>query len=196
MSIRDNLFDNPSQLMKELFSMIDDEKKRMYSNKLVSNEQWASFYGQLSDAIYKNAKDKNLDAVIDNLFGIHNILKSVKLPGDFEKRALEKFYITLDIPYEDYMFSDIDKETGEKENECPECEKEDECPECEKEDEKCMDCVDIDAQEVLAESVNNILQKIADSLGRNGNHDAAYLVERTIHSIHREAESGKLLDNK
>ena len=187
MSIRDNLFDNPSQLMKELFSMIDDEKKRIYSNKLINDEQWASFYGQLSDAIYKNAKDKNLDAVIDNLFGIHNILKSVKLPGDFEKHALEKFYITLDIPYEDYMFSDIDKETGEKENECPECEKE---------DEKCMDCVNIDAQEILAESVNNILQKIADSLGRSGNHDAAYLVERTIHSIHREAESGKLLDNK
>jgi len=150
------------------------------------------------------------------------LLKSITLPGDFEKYTVgspgelgEKFYIAIDLPYEGEKFYDLSsllegKGMGrggppssgpnplcpfkeEEEEEKKEEHEHEEEHKHEKENE-CEDCSDDgeNVQDILADAVNVHLKKIAELLGRKGDHEAAYMVERTIRSISREAENGKL----
>jgi len=97
----------------------------------------------------------------------------------------EKFYIALDLPYDGEKFHDLSSLHEDKEEEPKECP---ECEEREKEEQECETCGceesdDITPQEILVGSTNSLLKKIANKLGDEGNHRAAYLVERTIRSI-------------
>lgn len=179
MSIRDNILNNPKYVLSMVLELIDDEKSRILANKLADQEHWHNFFGPVKTMILKDAKlHRNSEKTVSQLLGMHNLLKSIKLPGDFEKIAEEKLYIILDTPYEE----SVEKDIVEK----------DECVECKKENEECEECEEENVEDILANAVNIHLQKIAETLANKGNHKAAYLVERTIRSISMEAENGKL----
>lgn len=194
MNIRDALLENKNFVTYTLAGLVEVERDRILSSELATKSQLSSL-SDVTEYMVKMAKSQNTDVLVNSLANLCTLLKSIQLPGDFERYAeQEEFYIALEIPYEDEKPCDLSLQKDDK-KECPEC------PECKKEnkeedDDDCMECEDTDAQEVLAESVNVLLRKIANSLGDKGDHEAAYLVERTIRSINGEAENGKLLDKR
>lgn len=205
MNIRDALLEDKNFVTYTLAALVEVERDRIISNGLATKSQLSSL-SDVTEYIVKMAKNKNTDVLVNSLANLCTMLKSITLPGDFEKYTMggspgdpgEKFYIALDLPYEGDKFYDLSSLLEGKKEECVECEKEqkeekEKQEEKEKEDE-CEDCADDseNVQDILADAVNNHLQKIAESLGDKGDHEAAYLVERTIRSINREAENGKL----
>jgi hypothetical protein len=206
MNIRDALLENKNFVTYTLAGLVEVERDRILSTGLATESQLSSL-ADVTEYMVKMAKSGNTDVLVNTLANLCTSLKHVQLPGDFEKFAEEEFYIVLDLPYEDeeeVIGMGRGGPPGSGPNpKCPLKEKEEEKEEEEEEEEEehhkheheeeCEDCDDtIVAQEVLAESVNNLLIKIANVLGDKGDHEAAYMVERTIRSITREAENGKL----
>lgn len=200
MNIRDALLENKNFVTYTLAALVEVERDRIISNGLATKSQLSSL-ADVTEYMVKMAKSKNTDILVNSLASLCTLLKSIQLPGDFEKYTVgspgelgEKFYIALDLPYEGEKFYDLSSLPKDK-KECPECEKEEEekKEKDEEEEDECEDCADDEnVQDILADVVNKHLQKIANLLGNKGDHEAAYLVERTIRSISREAESGKL----
>lgn len=203
MNIRDYLLEDTHFILQTLAGLVEIERDRIVSNGLAKRSQLSSL-SDVTEYIVKMAGDKKTNVALNSMANLITLLKDIQLPGDFEKSTIgapgglgEKFYIALDLPYEGEQFHDLSsiiKDTGKKEK-CHECEEEqneeednedhvEECDgNCEEEDE---------SQEILAEVINNHLYKIADYLGRRGDHEAAYLVERTIKDIEVEAKDKKL----
>jgi hypothetical protein len=230
MNIRDALLEDKNFVTYTLAALVEVERDRIVSNGLATESQLSSL-ADVTEYMVKMAKSRRTDILVNSLANLCTLLKSIKLPGDFEKYTVdspgelgEKFYIALDLPYDGDKFYDLSSILeGKKEHSEEEEENEEEeiigmgrggpqgsgpnplCPHKHKDEEKkdkkedeCEDCTDDgeNVQDILAEAVNNHLQKIAESLGDKGDHEAAYLVERTIRSIGREAEKGKLFGNK
>ena len=177
-------------MVSAIFAVIEDEKKRISGSKLANKEQWSLFFKPIRAAIIKGAeKSRDWRSTINQLANLHNLLKTIKLPGDFEKYASdEKFYVALDLPYEGeqlYDLSSLLKGKGARDENEDEKEEEEEKNE-ERHSDECMLCTESDnSEQILAIAVNKYLTKIAHELGNNGNHEAAYLVERTIQKLPR-----------
>jgi hypothetical protein len=202
MNIHNALLENKNFVTYTLAGLVEVERDRILSTGLATPNQLSSL-SDVTEYMVKMAKSGNTDVLVNSLANLCTLLKSIKLPGDFEKYTIgspsglgEEFYIALDLPYDGEKFHDLSSITKDKEDdgeeECVECEKES------KEEDKCEDCADDseNVQDILADAVNVHLKKIAEALGDKGDHEAAYLVERTMRSINREAENGKLFGNK
>jgi len=189
-----NVLDNPKFVALSLVDMINDERKRIVASGLASKEDVGLVFGPLSAGVIKVAQ-ANMDwrPVVTTLSQVHDILGEIKLPGDFVRLAADALMLDLgnlpkleDEEYEKKFYDlsgIIEKLKGMR----PAAEIE-VLPEPTHEHEHTHeDLIDDDyskiAQIDLAEQVATHLEKIAYTLGRDGNHSAAYLVERTIREL-------------
>jgi hypothetical protein len=140
--------------------MIKDEGNRIVTAGLVKNPKELSDYinPKLSDVL-KMTANKNI--ILGALAEVHNTLQSVKLPGDFKKISTSNNILSDiiednvdDIKPLDQVLNGIVHD----------------------------DSVDKKVEERLA-NLNSKLYKIAYDLGKNGHHEAAYLIERAITKI-------------
>lgn len=194
MNIRENLLEDKLFLATTIIGLIDDEKIRIYDHNLANRDQWISSVKPITESILKNAyQHRNWKIAINHLSGLHNLLKSIVLPGDFEKYTSDqKFYIALDLPYEGEQFYDLssilkkdDKGDKDKKEECTECEKEDKIDD-KPEECDCTACSSDQYGKMLVASVGGYLKKVAEMCGSEGRHDSAYMIEKTIRTMIRK----------
>lgn len=90
MSVYDVL-ENPSFVAQSLVDMIANERNRIVASKLVPNDKLKIVVGNAVDGIMKVAKkNNNRSLALLKLSELHDLLKSIRLPGDFEKLAAEE----------------------------------------------------------------------------------------------------------
>ena len=198
MDIRENLLENKHFLLQALAGLIEIERERILKSGLATEAQLNALTDSMEYLTKLGKKYPKSNVVLNTMANLCTELKSIQLPGDFEKRAAEeKFYIALDLPYEGEQFYDLssilkDKKLKEEiEEELEEVEKE-ECVECEKEKKEEEEIEREAAQKILADAVNKHLISIAHILGNKGEHEAAFLVERTAQKIQTAAERNEL----
>lgn len=171
-------FTNKQYFLSVAADLINDEQKRILSSGLATEEMLSDFFTN-----YIN----NADSSIECLAKIHAQLQSIKLPNDFRKMAAdEKFYQSVKAPYKGEKFYDLsslkpdvdaklEKQLEKALKEYIETE--------EVEEDHLEDCACDSCDDVIATTINRQLEKIASSLGARGQHEAAYLIEKTIRSI-------------
>jgi hypothetical protein len=159
-------------------SLVRDEGKRIVASGLASPDE---FNGLLKNALREVSNKSDLDKklLLDALSTLHNDLLRIKLPGDFKKATAEleeKLFIILDLPEEQdgEQVYDLSEILNTKEIVIEEPKEDGE----EKEDED-----DSAKDKITADEVINKLQKIAYELGRMGDHEGAYKIERMIRKI-------------
>lgn len=191
MDTRDYLIEDRHFLVQALAGLVEIEQQRIVKGGIATKSQLKSLSSIASYLVDLAKKQQKTSVPLNTLANLCTMLKSIQLPGDFEKYTIgsgpgdlgEKFYIALDLPYEGEQFYDLSsilKKRDEKEEDKDEEEKnEKESEECEC-DCGCMECSASDKTELVINAVSKCLHKIARSLGDSGNHEAAYLVERTI----------------
>lgn len=172
------MFINNEYLAKLLASLVRDEGKRIVSSGLANVDELNCLFKNALGKIVKDKSALNEKLLLDTLSTLHNDLLKVKLPGDFKdvtEEIDEKLVLILDVS--DIMgekstscSSDISKNNDES---IIEIVLED--PEDEEEGEE---DIDKEANEVVSK-----LQKVAQDLGRIGNHSAAYNIERMIKEL-------------
>lgn len=202
MTFSTEFFANQQYFLSVISSLINDEGRRIVASGLASKEEMQKFLNAYINALRSRIVDGK-EVHGNYLSGLHLQLKAVKLPGDFKAlSADEKFYEALDIPYTGEKFYDLSSLKEKKEE--PKVEKLQEALEEFVEEDKeqhledcaCDGCMDnmIKSQMALAQSVNDHLAKIAYHFGVQGDHDTAYMIEKTMRSIKVFASNGKLLD--
>lgn len=184
MTLFDELIDNREFFTGTLLSLISDEGKRICKSKLASQKEVNKF-------LYYSIKEGN------DLGALHLKLSSVKLPGDFNIIAESRLLTKSDLLGLDDLEKSFEDECPEEKEEATEAlealeEHISEDKEQHAEDCACDGCVE--SEMTLATAVNDQLAKIAYSLGCGGNHEAAYLVEKTIESITVLASNRTLLN--
>lgn len=204
MSIGNGILGDKKFVVKSLMALVGDEGQRIMSLGLASREELNDLLKPTIQRVIKKAgvSPESMDVLLGILSDLHTKLASVKLPGDFSVVAAEeKFYEALDVPYTGEKFYDLsslkEKPDVEPEGELKEPEEEElkeileeyiekEKPGAEEdhaEDCGCMYC--------FTSVIGTYLKKLAYSLGSSGDHEAAYLVERTIYSIQNFNKRGK-----
>ena len=196
MSFENGILGDKNFVIKSLMALVGEESQRIMSLGLATHKELDDILEPTVQYAIKKAglNSNSVDVLLGILSDLHTKLASVKLPGDFSAIAAdEKFYKAIDIPYKGEKFYDIpgskkqeenlDTELEEKEleevlEEYIESEEEQHTEDC-----NCMYC--------FTSIINTCLKKLAYSLGSSGNHEAAYLVERTIHSIQNFSKRGK-----
>jgi len=170
--------------------LVSDEGKRIISLKLASRDELNDLLEPTIESAMKkaSANTDSLDVLLGILSDLHLKLAAIKLPGDFAKFAAdEKFYEALDIPYKGEPFYQV------PEKKKPEPSEEDIEEEAQEKLEEYIESEEEGTEEIekVVSAVSNYLEKLAYGLGREGNHEAAYAIERTIHSIRTLNKRGK-----
>jgi len=194
MDTRNYLLEDRHFLIQALAGIVGVEQQRIIKGGIAKESQLESLTDVVQYFVSLAKKNSRVNGPLNTLANLCTILKSIQIPGDFEKYTVgsngselgNEFYIALDLPYEGEQFydlssilkkkddSDDDKESGDNES----C-KEESCRDC-----LCQDADDSEPkQDLFINAVAKDLEKIAYELGKVGNHQAAYLVERTIRDI-------------
>ena len=171
MSVKNELLENEDFVASALKSLIKQEFERVIETGLVSKADCFNFIDK-----YKNIEQDGLKSFL----AIYTTLSKVKLAGD--KLEEEPFY---DLKNVFEKIKEIKKESPEEAKECS-CEPGQcvgtDCPcqdDCQCKSPKHL-MVKLEQLDVL---ISEQLEKIAYSLGKNGDHETAYLVERTLKNI-------------
>lgn len=168
-------FDN-KYLLKTFALIVNSEGKRIVSLGLATNDAVRGFIEPSLRTTIESTDD--ITIIINVLAEIGNELKLVCLPGDFEEIIVGRkkaFYNMIGI-------SQNNDDEDEEEEEKP---KKKEKPK-DKEDKKEEEEDDVEDTEVVYSFVSpivNLLRKMAYNLGNQGNHKAAYAIERKINKI-------------
>jgi len=196
MTFSDKLFDNQEYILTSVAYLIGDERNRIVSSGVAGVDEIDAFI---------NIRLKNTNA--EGIAKLHRVLQSFILPGDLKKVAGEEFMDLSSLPEltpkpEEEDFYDLTgvneeiQKLREKNEEGPEDPIEPTEDEGWEDDESESDEIgDLDPKELTAKKVVGELQKLAHSLGSQGQHGAAYAIERTIQAIHRDVRDGKLTQN-
>lgn len=199
MSIREELLKRQPFVVQSFMKLIIDETDRILAQNLADNETIkTSVSKHLADAMVKVPSDR--PAALTALSDLHQNLKDVKLPGDFDKLSME--IMLLEPMGDESMGEGCGCEMKEEEEEPCMCEPggcgEDaahDCPcppdcECKSEDEALDYPVSEEGSgpEGLSNMVLGRLEDIVYKLGRNGHHSAAYEIERAIETIVSNAD--------
>ena len=166
---------NDEYLLKSMMSLVRSEGKRIVSLGLATEEEVKGFVDPairgVLDKFSSSQVDKNV--VLGTITDLHQILQSIKLPGDFEQSTLpddEKIcaVIEVDIPVEEVEIVKEDDDEDKEETECV------------------LEKDNNDDQMITA--ICSFLENMVYKLGKEGNHNAAYLVERTMRKITAKSE--------
>lgn len=163
MSFSEEFFANKQYFLNTIAHLVSDEKDRIVQQGLASKEEISAFI----DAIIKDLQTKNSDGkevTAEDINNIYRALKSIILPGDFQKFSAEK--------------SADDAKTATNKEELVNGQDEDDT---------------LHSQVELAEKILGKLDSIAYQVGRKGDHETAYLIEQTARTIRVSAERGILL---
>lgn len=208
-----NILENRDFVAKSLVDMIASEKERIITSGLAPKKDANCAIGHATSGVLKLAeKSRDWRSALYALSYIHNALSAIKIPGDFEKLGSDPLLVDLgNLPifteqeYEE-KFEDlsglIDKLKGMTQPEEPVPPKP-EISEDEHYDEEAYidtlrkereshegpheDFVDDTTKNAsVIDAVSSHLEKIAYNLGRDGHHEAAYLVERTMRDIKQD----------
>ena len=200
-------------LLQSLGNLIDEEGSRIISQGLASKIETTRLLDDVKLSIIKHIKVSNpsrpsddvraTDEILSSMAFLHRHLSAIKLPGDFQKIAhdVEDAFaiVELDIPAKDLQFEDVGpkheralkvpEEKIEKTIE-PDLEHatDTKCPSCGEKLSLVPEKLDDEPKKSHA-MVLERLEKIAYDLGQAGKHEAAYMVERTIHEL--EATAGE-----
>ena len=202
MSIENGILGDKKFVVKSLMALVRDESQRIMSLGLASHKELDNLIQPTVQHIIKKAgtNPNSIDVLLGILSDLHTKLASVKLPGDFSVVAAdESFYNSLDVPYTGEKSYDLSNLKEEPSADPEEDSKEPEEKELEETLEEYIATEELDVEEDHAEdcggcmycftsAVNTCLKKIAHSLGSSGNHQAAYLVERTILGINNKVQ--------
>lgn len=207
MNIRENLLEDKHFLLQALAGLVEIERDRIVSYGLARESQIQSLADVMEYLTKLGKKYPKSNVPLNTLANLCTLLKTVKLPGDFEKCTfgslapkkddpVETFYIALDLPYEGEQFYDLSSilkkdDKGDKDNKDN---KEEKCPECKKEDKiddepeecDCTACSSDQYGKMLVASVGGYLKKVAEMCGSEGRHDSAYMIEKTIRTMIRK----------
>jgi hypothetical protein len=158
---------NDEYTLKSIISLVCDENDRIVSLGLATHDDLRKLYVPvLRKAIEKtsdNVRDKS--AITNALALLHNDLKSVSLPGDFEKIA----ELLGSSPF------DVSEDEGEEEMK-------------EEMEEKLDEYLQDEEEDDMTEDLLSTLGNIAYDLGKSGDHEAAYLIERKIRKMKTNGE--------
>lgn len=158
---------NDEYLLKSMMSLVRDESDRIVSLGLAEHDVLKRFVeSELHGVINRADGDKGV--VLGKLTDLHNGLNSIRLPGDFEKATKSANQQLLDIIGLEPL-SETDTEDTATEP----------APQADAEDE------DNGSEDIKA--ICSVLERITYELGKNGRHEAAYLVERTLYKIEATA---------
>lgn len=183
MSITNELLENKSFLSSTLKALVEQECTRVISAGLISRADCFSFIEK-----HKDSNDK-----LKSLISIYNALSNIKLAGDSLDE--ESFYDIKDVLEK---IKEVKKDAPAAKA-CPcdpgQCVGSSECPcpsECECKNENRL----LVKLEQLDSLVSNKLEKIAYFFGSNGDHETAYLVERTLKDVRANIKNGSLKNIK
>lgn len=155
---------NDEYLLKSMMSLVRDESDRIVSLGLAEHDVLKRFVeSELHGVINRANGDKGV--VLGKLTDLHNGLNSIRLPGDFEKATKSANQQLLDIIGLEPL-SETDTVT---------------------EPEMQADVEDEDNGSEDIKAICSVLERITYELGKNGRHEAAYLVERTLYKIEATA---------
>ena len=170
-------FDN-KYLLKTFASIVNGEGKRIVLLGLATDDAVRGFVEPSLRTTIESTDD--ISIIISALAEIGNDLKSVCLPGDFEKITAGKkkaFYDIIGISQ-----NNDDDDDEEEDEEKPKKKEKSKDKEDKKEEEE-DDVEDIEIIYSFVSPIVNLLQKMAYNLGNQGNHKAAYAIERKIDKI-------------
>ena len=177
MDIKNELLGNEDFVAKTLKSLIEQEFRRVIDTGLISKAECYAFIEK-----HRNSNETR----IQNLLSAYTSLSNIKLAGD--KLEEDKFYDLSSI-------SDKLKSVEPK----PECKCEP--GECVGSDCPCPEnCVCKDSKKLMVDlkKLENLisveLEKIAYIVGRTGDHEAAYRVERTLREIKATIQNGAVFN--
>jgi hypothetical protein len=174
---------NNEYLAKLFLSLIREEGNRIMSLGLAKNEDLTKLVDSSITLAIKNIKKDNPDSLLNVLSILHDKLSSVKLPGDFIKVACDmqdKLIVIFEIPEEEHIL-DVSvpaEEKGVKKVVEKEYEDKDGKKIVEKTEGIVDDKDDEEIKKVVAE-----LEEISYKLGKQGKHNAAYEIDRTIRDL-------------
>ena len=189
-------------ILQSLMGLIRDENVRIVNQKLATPDEAHKLTYDVSTSIAHNIQSPNVvaDDLVTPLSMFHRHLATVKLPGDFQKVAAD-LQDTFSIVLEPIPMEDVDCERAVEKTEKPlpehdlESSTNTHCPSCgvglALVPEELDDTPKKSHAEILAR-----LEKIAYNLGQAGKHEAAYLVERTMHDLEATASDGAEMDQR
>lgn len=154
MGIRDDLVQNLELATKTFLFLIDEERKRIVQANLGTSEQVEKIVSHYSKDLVRVA---SVNDVAKRLACIHDILQSVKLPGDICVVVYE-----IEQPIEPIKTKPIEIVVDEKKEE----------PKEEKKKEK-----EVEAKDLVE------LEKISYELGNLGEYTDTYLIERACKKL-------------
>lgn len=160
---------NNEYLFKSIMSMIKEEGDRIVSMGLVKKDVLRNKVdGKLADIVSEAGSNQKL--MLERLSDLHSSLSEISLPGDFDEFG--KASITEQL-------SDLVRSGPEQEDDVGQCkcaEPEDTTVNSDNDEDKAKEL------EMFA-TINSTLESILYKLGKSGDHNAAYLVERAMHRI-------------
>lgn len=166
MNFSEEFFANRQHFLNTIAHLIQDEKERIMRQGLASKEDINKFVNDCIGELQTLANGGK-EVTSEHLNDLHIKLKSIMLPGDFQKYSLPK--------------TQTDEITTVASDEPVVQESQDE-------DKPLYNQIE------LAEKIINKLDSIAHMAGRKGDHETAYLIEQTARTIRVSAERGTLLD--
>lgn len=163
MSIEKNLLENSHFVNSSLKSFIEDEIKRIVNSGLLTKSECSNFINKVAGDVEQNDANK--------LLKILNAFSNIKLSGD----KLEE--IKMDS-------GELAEKILEKFNESREEAKADDKKDCGCDGEcDCEERNPMVIRIVKLEEITNKLEKIAYGIGRTGDHETAYIIEKAIKEI-------------
>jgi ribosomal protein S27AE len=195
-------------ILQSLMELIRDENIRIVAQRLATSDEAHKLTKDVSTSIARQIQSPNVVTgdLVAPLSLFHRNLAAIKLPGDFQKVAAD-LQDTFSIILEPLSEHELETEI----NPCPSCGKE-KAPAEHKPDSKtnihCPSCGAGVALALIPEdeldpepkqkhaAILARLEKIAYNLGQAGKHEAAYLVERTMHDLEATASDGAEMDQR
>ncbi|KKK48151.1 hypothetical protein LCGC14_3148010 [marine sediment metagenome] len=170
-------FDN-EYILKSMLASVRDEGGRIVSLGLASTDDVKQLIEPALHIAIKLATDVHDQTIVMNtLTDLHKDLSAVFLPGDFEK-------IADDEQEQLRQLLELQPEKSEE----PEVELEEESDESFEEE----PADDQNIEEETIDVVYSTLEGIAYNLGKTGNYEAAYLVERKMREFESLAAKGEI----
>jgi len=199
MSIQDNLMDNKKYFITAMAELIHEERSRIAEQGLASKEDVGEFVSTAIDEMMgKNATQNDVAA-------LHQSLKGIVLPGDFEKLSIAAGTLSEKVKQLEQHEADgtqLQKEVADAvskqqaqtlaADDKPKCDCECKAGKCVGNDKcKCKDdCKCKKEKDKEATEAVDRLEKIAYELGRQGRHTAAYEVEKKIRILKNRMING------
>jgi len=156
---------NDEYLLKSMMSLVRDESNRIVSLGLATHDVLKAFVETpLHNAIKRVSEDnEDKSVVLKALTDLHNNLNDIRLPGDFEK-------ISSSVEHQLYAAMDVEMPETDETNSTDVVADD-------------VDDYSDDSNDEEIKAICSVLDHITYELGKKGNHEAAYLVERTLRKI-------------